>query len=43
MEWMTYGANGDTGQLAVAEAVQRGLRPVLGGRTRAALEPLECR
>ncbi len=40
MEWMIYGANGYTGQLAVAEAVRRGLRPVLGGRSIAALTPL---
>jgi len=40
MEWMIYGANGYTGQLMVEEAVRRGLRPVLAGRSREAIEPL---
>ncbi len=31
-DWMIYGANGYTGELIVAEAVRRGLRPVLAGR-----------
>ena len=39
MEWMIYGANGYTGQLMVEEAVRRGLRPVLAGRSREAIEP----
>ncbi len=30
--WMIYGANGYTGRLIAAEAVRRGLRPVLAGR-----------
>lgn len=40
MEWMIYGANGYTGRMMVEEAVKRGLRPVLAGRTAAALEPM---
>lgn len=40
MDWMIYGANGYTGRMMVAEAVRRGLRPVLGGRSVAALEPM---
>lgn len=40
MEWMIYGANGYTGVLMVEEAVRRGLRPVLAGRSREAIEPL---
>jgi short subunit dehydrogenase-like uncharacterized protein len=35
MNWMIYGANGYTGKLAAAEAVRRGMRPVLGGRSNA--------
>jgi short subunit dehydrogenase-like uncharacterized protein len=38
--WMIYGANGYTGELIAREAVSRGLRPVLGGRTAAKLEQL---
>lgn len=30
--WMIYGANGYTGRLIAAEAVRRGMRPVLAGR-----------
>jgi short subunit dehydrogenase-like uncharacterized protein len=40
MDWMIYGANGYTGKLVVEEAVRRGLRPVLAGRSSAALEPM---
>lgn len=40
MEWMIYGANGYTGELIAREAVARGLRPLLAGRSRAKLEPL---
>jgi short subunit dehydrogenase-like uncharacterized protein len=40
MTWMIYGANGYTGKMMVAEAVRRGMAPVLGGRSAAALEPL---
>lgn len=32
MDWMIYGANGYTGELAAREAVRRGLTPVLAGR-----------
>ena len=32
MKWMVYGANGYTGRLVAAEAVQRGLKPILAGR-----------
>jgi short subunit dehydrogenase-like uncharacterized protein len=37
---MIYGANGYTGELIAREAVSRGLKPVLGGRTAAKLEQL---
>lgn len=40
MDWMIYGANGYTGRMMVEEAVKRGLRPVLAGRSAASLEPL---
>ena len=33
-KWMIYGANGFSGQLAVEEAVRRGLNPVLAGRSK---------
>jgi short subunit dehydrogenase-like uncharacterized protein len=32
-EWMIYGANGYTGELIARTAAQRGLRPVLAGRS----------
>jgi len=35
-----YGANGYTGRLIAREAVRRGMRPVLAGRSRAAVEAL---
>lgn len=38
--WMIYGAYGYTGELIAREAVARGLRPVLAGRSREKLEPL---
>ena len=38
--WMIYGANGYTGTLIAREAVRQGLRPVLGGRRRDAIEAL---
>jgi short subunit dehydrogenase-like uncharacterized protein len=38
--WLIYGANGYTGELTARAAVARGQRPVLAGRSRAALEPL---
>jgi len=40
MSWLLYGANGYTGELIAREAVRRGLRPVLAGRTRAAVDAL---
>jgi short subunit dehydrogenase-like uncharacterized protein len=48
-KWMIYGANGYTGELIAREAVERGLRPILAGRSKAKIEPLakdlglECR
>ncbi|WP_028614847.1 saccharopine dehydrogenase family protein [Halopseudomonas pelagia] len=39
-EWMIYGANGYTGTLLAREACQQGLKPVLAGRNRRALEAL---
>jgi short subunit dehydrogenase-like uncharacterized protein len=39
-DWMIYGANGYTGRLIAAEAVTRGLSPVLAGRNRQAVEAL---
>jgi len=38
--WLIYGANGYTGQLMAAEAVRRGLQPMLAGRNAAALRAL---
>jgi short subunit dehydrogenase-like uncharacterized protein len=38
--WMIYGANGYTGRLIAAEAVRRGLRPTLAGRSAEAIERL---
>ncbi|HTA64719.1 MAG TPA: saccharopine dehydrogenase NADP-binding domain-containing protein, partial [Xanthomonadaceae bacterium] len=32
-QWMVYGANGYTGRLIAQEAVRRGLKPVLAGRS----------
>lgn len=40
MDWMIYGANGYTGRLAAREAVRRGLRPVLAGRSENSIKPL---
>ncbi|OJT16299.1 hypothetical protein BO221_50730 [Archangium sp. Cb G35] len=39
-QWMIYGATGFTGRLLAEEAVRRGFRPVLAGRSGAKLEPL---
>lgn len=39
-EWMIYGANGYTGALLAREAVTRGHRPVLAGRSAEVIEPL---
>ncbi|MGH8446375.1 MAG: saccharopine dehydrogenase family protein [Solimonas sp.] len=33
MKWMIYGANGYTGELIAREAVKRGVKPVLAGRS----------
>ena len=32
--WLLYGANGYTGELIAREAVARGMRPVLAGRSK---------
>lgn len=40
MDWMIYGANGFTGKLAAREAVRRGLKPVLAGRSKNSVAPL---
>jgi short subunit dehydrogenase-like uncharacterized protein len=40
MTWTLYGANGYTGRLIVAEALKRGMRPVLAGRNAAALRAM---
>ena len=40
MDWMLYGATGYTGQLVAEEAVRRGHRPLLAGRSEAKLKPL---
>jgi len=36
--WMIYGANGYTGRLIVKEAKKRGMKPILAGRNKAALD-----
>ena len=38
--WLLYGANGYTGELIAREAVKRGMRPVLAGRSREKIEKL---
>jgi short subunit dehydrogenase-like uncharacterized protein len=38
--WLLYGANGYTGELIAREAVRRGERPILAGRTAEKIEPL---
>jgi short subunit dehydrogenase-like uncharacterized protein len=40
MSWMIYGANGYTGELVAREAVLRGQKPVLAGRSAEKIEPL---
>lgn len=40
MSWLLYGANGYTGELTAREAVRRGLRPILAGRSREPVESL---
>jgi short subunit dehydrogenase-like uncharacterized protein len=39
-QWMIYGANGYTGELIAREAVRRGMKPVLAGRSAKKIEPL---
>lgn len=39
-EFLIYGANGYTGELIAREAVKRGMKPILGGRSQQKLEPL---
>ena len=39
-EWMIYGANGYTGELIAREAVARGMRPILAGRSHDAVVKL---
>ncbi|MEZ5346380.1 MAG: saccharopine dehydrogenase NADP-binding domain-containing protein [Pyrinomonadaceae bacterium] len=38
--FLIYGANGYTGELIAREAVSRGLKPILGGRSQNKVEPL---
>ena len=38
--WLIYGANGYTGEIIAREAAKRGMRPILAGRNRAAVEAL---
>jgi len=46
-DWLLYGANGYTGELIAREAVRRGMRPILAGRSKAKIErlaaELDCR
>lgn len=42
-QWMIYGANGYTGRLIAAEAVRRGMRPVLAGRRADEIELLAAK
>ncbi len=42
-DWLIYGANGYTGQLVAEEAVRRGHRPLLAGRSADKLKPLADR
>jgi short subunit dehydrogenase-like uncharacterized protein len=41
-DWLLYGANGYTGRLIAAEAVRRGLRPILAGRGSEAVRQLSA-
>src|SRR5687768_4877984 len=43
MTWMIYGANGYTGTLLAEEAVRRGHKPVLAGRSAEKIRPLADR
>jgi len=38
--WLLYGANGYTGELIAREAVRRGLKPILAGRSRGKVQAL---
>lgn len=38
--WLLYGATGYTGKLIAQEAVERGLRPVLAGRSKEKVQPI---
>jgi short subunit dehydrogenase-like uncharacterized protein len=38
--WLLYGASGHSGQLIAEEAIRRGHRPILAGRSAAKLKPL---
>ena len=38
--WLIYGANGYTGELIARAAARRGMKPILAGRNRAAIEAL---
>lgn len=40
MSWLLYGATGYTGELIAREAVRRGMRPVLAGRSKMKVEKL---
>jgi short subunit dehydrogenase-like uncharacterized protein len=40
MSWLLYGATGYTGELIAREAVRRGMRPVLAGRSKTKVEKL---
>jgi len=37
-KWMIYGANGYTGRLVVEEAIKKGLKPILAGRSESVKE-----
>ncbi len=40
--WLLYGANGYTGELIAREAVRRGMRPILAGRSRESIQKLSA-
>ncbi len=42
-EWMIYGANGYSAQLAAEKAVKLGLKPILAGRNKTAIEAVATR
>lgn len=42
-DWMIYGANGYTGRLIAEEAIRRGARPILAGRSSGAIAQLAHR